>query len=128
MQTHIRVLGILLLACGVLSLIVAALIAVAGIGIPIFVMCVDNHLSDEDVFIGILVMGGATFVAILIAIFSAPSIFGGLGLMTRHSWGRVWSIIACILELPSIPVGTAIGVYGLWVLFQDETKEILRSS
>ncbi len=127
MQTHIRILGILLLACGILSLVTAVVIAAAGIGIPIFIMCVE-HLNDEEVLISFLVMGAATFISILIAIFSAPSILGGLGLLTRHSWARAWSIVASIIELTSIPFGTAVGIYGLWVLFQDETKEILKGS
>jgi hypothetical protein len=36
-------------------------------------------------------------------------------------------IIISVLHLFSVPLGTALGVYGLWVLFNDEARRILES-
>jgi hypothetical protein len=32
-----------------------------------------------------------------------------------------------VLHLFSVPIGTALGVYGLWVLFQPEAKQVLEA-
>jgi len=53
-----------------------------------------------------------------------PGVIAGWGLMNFRPWARILVIILSILHLPSIPLGTAIGVYGLWVLFNDDTKRL----
>ena len=41
----------------------------------------------------------------------------GVGLLQHKSWGRVLAIIMSIVMLFKFPIGTAIGIYALWVLF-----------
>jgi hypothetical protein len=36
-------------------------------------------------------------------------------------------IIVSVFHLLHIPLGTALGVYGLWVLFSDEARRILET-
>ena len=40
----------------------------------------------------------------------------GYALLNRKSWGRVVALIAGILALFKFPLGTALGIYTLWVL------------
>jgi hypothetical protein len=42
--------------------------------------------------------------------------FTGYALLTRQPWGRTLAIVVAILSLIKIPVGTALGIYTLWVL------------
>lgn len=89
------------------------------------------------VSVGVFVALGITFanesgnanqagVGILGAIFTVI-FYGGLGLIcvlppAMASWkmlkrrprARIWGIIAAIVLLPIIPLGTMLGVYGLW--------------
>ena len=51
----------------------------------------------------------------------------GAGLLQYRSWARVLSIIMSIFLLFKFPVGTAIGVYGLWVLFSQEGQEYYKA-
>ncbi|MEZ4831593.1 MAG: hypothetical protein R2873_06235 [Caldilineaceae bacterium] len=37
--------------------------------------------------------------------------------------GRYLAIIVGILNLPNLPIGTALGIYSLWVLFKTEAVE-----
>ncbi len=39
------------------------------------------------------------------------------GLVKRTSWGRILGIIVCILALINIPLGTLIGIFGLFAFF-----------
>ena len=89
------------------------------------------------VSVGVFVALGLTFanesgnpnqagVGILGAIFTVI-FYGGLGLicvlppaiaswkmLKRRSGARIWGIIAAIVLLPILPLGTMVGVYGLW--------------
>ena len=44
------------------------------------------------------------------------ALFVGHSLQTRQPWGRTLAIVAGILALIKIPIGTALGIYTLWVL------------
>ena len=60
------------------------------------------------------------FVGLAAALFfsalAIPGLAAGYGLLKRRAWGRVLAIIVAVLDLFNIPVGTAIGVYALWLL------------
>jgi hypothetical protein len=63
------------------------------------------------------VMGGLAAVAgVFILLSSALAFCTGYSLLTRKPWGRTLAIVAGILSLIKIPVGTALGIYTLWVL------------
>ncbi|MDE1175856.1 MAG: hypothetical protein PW789_04550 [Edaphobacter sp.] len=51
--------------------------------------------------------------AVAAALFTA---FVGWSLLTRRSYGRVLAIVAAVLMLFKMPLGTAVGIYTLWVL------------
>jgi ABC-type glycerol-3-phosphate transport system permease component len=44
------------------------------------------------------------------------TVLTGYALITRQAWGRVVGIIFGILALFHLPLGTALGIYTLWVL------------
>jgi hypothetical protein len=56
------------------------------------------------------IIAAATVLAALFAVFV------GWSLLTRRTWGRVLGIVAAVLALFKFPLGTALGVYTLWVL------------
>ena len=66
-------------------------------------------------------------VAVLITVLSLPQIIGGWGLTRFRPWARILMIVVSILNLFHIPIGTALGVYGLWVLFNDDTKRLFET-
>lgn len=122
LNSHLRTLGILWLACGVLRAF-----NVMGLWI-IGRMFIPSVLSE---FPGIpyasplqhLIQGGIAFVSGILVLQTALAFFAAWGLLERQSWGRVVGIIAGILALIRIPFGTALGIYTLWVLL-PATSEI----
>ena len=60
--------------------------------------------------------GLAGFVAVITLIFSVLAFAVGFALITRKPWGRTLAIVVAILQLIKIPLGTALGIYTLWVL------------
>lgn len=51
-----------------------------------------------------------------ILVSAACTVLTGYALLTRQPWGRVLAIIFGILALIHLPLGTALGIYTLWVL------------
>jgi hypothetical protein len=77
------------------------------------------HLDhDPDAAVAIPMMGAiGGFVMIVLLALSIPGIIAGIGLLSYQPWARILTIILSILDLVSIPFGTALGIYGLWILF-----------
>lgn len=115
METHVKVLGWLYIALGILGVLTA--------GFVFFVLVGSGMISGDQEAIAILSIV-ATVVGGLLLLISAPGIVTGVGLLYHRSWGRVLGIILAILNLPSFPIGTAVGAYGLWVLLQDDASRI----
>jgi hypothetical protein len=123
MEQHIKVLSVLFIILGILGIVVAIAFLVLGAGTAATILAEDD---SNEARVGAAWAGGCiTFVAALFGIMSIPSIIAGWGLSQRKSWARILAIILAILSLPQFPVGTAIGVYALVILFNDESKRIL---
>ena len=111
-EKHVTLLAGLMIAYGILGLIgIAVILAVFGIGAA-FV---------GDVGLAFLTTGFGVGIAGLIAITEVPAILAGWGLLQRKSWARILTLIIAVVNIIEIPLGTAIGIYALWVLLKEET-------
>ena len=118
MNSHIKALGAIYLIWGGMGII-------AGVIVLAILVIGGGLMATEDPEAGLVVGTIAVILMLLIAIISVPNILAGWALIKHKSWGRILTIILSILNLPALPLGTALGVYGLWVLFQPETVQIL---
>jgi hypothetical protein len=126
MREHIRILGILniIMGCFVALLGVIALVVMGSIA----GVLTANATSYDDRAVGApLIAAIGLGAAIFFLILAAPTIIGGWGLLKFKPWSRLLMIVVSIFHLLHIPLGTALGVYGLWVLFSDEARRILES-
>lgn len=57
---------------------------------------------------------------ILAALFSLSQIVVGVGILKRQEWARLLSLVLSILALFHFPLGTALGVFSLYVLTHRE--------
>ncbi len=62
-----------------------------------------------------MAFGGPEIV--IMAVLTVPFGIASFGLYKRENWGRILGIIGCFFTLLSIPIGTIIGVCGLFALF-----------
>ncbi len=123
MEQHIKVLSVLFIILGILGIVVAVAFLFLGAGMAATILSQDD---SNEARVGAAWAGGCiTFVAALFGIMAIPSIIAGWGLSQHKRWARILAIILAILSLPQFPVGTAIGVYALVILFNDESKRIL---
>ncbi|HEX4164026.1 MAG TPA: hypothetical protein VHZ55_01010 [Bryobacteraceae bacterium] len=66
-------------------------------------------------------------IAIFFVVLGLPAILGAWGLLNYRPWSRVLMLIVSAFHLLHIPIGTALGVYGLWVLTSEDGRRLLQS-
>jgi len=63
-----------------------------------------------------------TTLGIVVLVKAACGFLAGYGLLHRKAWGRVATLVLGFIALIHIPLGTALGVYTLWVLLPEESQ------
>ena len=81
--------------------------------------------AHDSVVAGPIIAAVGLGVAIFFWVLALPSIIGGWGLINLKPWSWLLMVIISILHLFHVPLGTALGVYGLWVLFSDDARRLL---
>lgn len=115
MDTHVKILGYIYIIAGVILVLLGLLFfgVVGGSGL----ISGDRQAMFVTGIVG-------TAIAAFFVILSIPSIIAGIGLLKRREWARILTIILGVLHLFGFPIGTAIGVYTLYVLFDEQTKPL----
>ena len=114
---HLTIFSILLITYDTILLLL-------GIGFIKGFSFVGNFVQDETANIVLTSVGN--IVGSILLVVSIPAIIAGVGLIYRKSWSRILSLIICAVKLFNIPFGTALGIYGFWILMQDEAIELLK--
>ncbi|QHN01943.1 hypothetical protein FTO74_00035 [Granulicella sp. WH15] len=61
-------------------------------------------------------------LGILTILWAALAAVAGYSLLARKPWGRTLALVVAVLTLIKIPVGTALGIYTLWVLAPERSE------
>jgi len=117
LSRHLRLLGILWIAAGALNLLGAAGAWVAG---RIILPPLVSH--GVPGFVPTLVTG----IAGAILLKAVACLAAGWGLLEHESWARLLAIVLAIVSLINFPLGTALGIYTLWVLLPSQADEEYR--
>ena len=113
---HITILSILLITFD-------SLLFLTGIGFIKGFSFISTFLHDSTA--NLIVSSVGRIIGTILLLVSVPAIIAGIGLIYRKAWSRILALIICVLKLFNLPFGTALGVYGIWVLMHDETIELL---
>lgn len=79
--------------------------------------------GGEEQMMGTIFIVLAFVIAPIILLFAAINLTAGYKMLKEKAGARNWGIAASAVSLLSIPLGTALGVYGLWFLLGDEGKQ-----
>jgi len=114
-QRHLHMLSVLWMASGVLY-IVGTLIGLTVFKFFFFGrvghMQMWNNHADSIPWIHVIVPVFFWMISLL----GISAIIVGYGLSQRTSWARIAAIVFGCLALLKFPLGTALGIYTLWVL------------
>ena len=122
MRTQLQVLGWLYIATHVLYVIGGGAVLFLGSTLAAGVAATGGHafMPWAAALAGFgWIVGGALLCIGL------PGTVIGWGLAQQASWARIPGLILSIFNLPAVPFGTALGVYGLVVLCRPEAEAVL---
>ena len=119
MKQHVSFVGALHIGFGLLG--IAGALAIF-FGFQFLFELVDHDPIAQKV---LSYVGNA--IALITMFFSSLGVIGGAGLFSYRSWARVLVMIVSAVNCLNIPVGTAKGIYSIWVLMQPETIELFEN-
>lgn len=120
MESHVKAVGIIHIAFSVLGVLIALIL--------FSVLNLVARIPDiEEEAVRILQTIGMVIPWFMI-ICAAPGIVGGIGLLKYQGWGRILVLILSFLALLNFPLGTAVGIYSIWVLFDKRTEKLFAES
>ena len=118
MDQHVRILAWLFVVYGAILLLIGAMIA--------FFVAGGGMISGDRT--AMLATGGVgIFILCLLFLIAVPNLIAAWGLFRFQPWARILAIILGVLHLFSFPLGTALGVYTLWVLLSAPTQPLFAS-
>jgi hypothetical protein len=123
MMTHVKVLGVLYILLSALGLC-AALFLMLALGAATGIVASTADPSDAAIALPIIGISGTALVAFLLLV-SVPGLITGIGLLKLRPWSRILGIALSAINLIHIPLGTLLGIYGLWVLLNKDTERLL---
>jgi len=121
MDTHVKVLAVLEIAMSAFGLLGAIVLMLIFGGAMGSVGASGN--SDAAFALPIIGLTGMALVSFLLVL-SLPGLVVGIGLLKLRPWARIAGIVMSIVGMMAVPFGTALGIYGLWVLFSRETERL----
>lgn len=119
MDRHIDLLGVLYLVWGVLGILLGvSVLLLAGGAIAI----VASALRRGPDIAAAVTAFGLSASAIILIVGGGAHIWAGTGLRHFRSIARITALGLAVLNLFVLPFGTALGVYGFWVLLHPEAR------
>jgi hypothetical protein len=118
LQMHVPIVGWLNIVANSVFLLlgVCGFVFFAGLGV---FAAADSGDAVALPILGLIGTVGLVFFAVL----ALPGLLAGYGLLKRKKWGHILGIVDGILSLLSFPVGTALGAYTLFILFQNSAND-----
>jgi len=128
MEKHIKVVGILNIICHSVTILAALIILAIAVAFGWFIGFA-MEVSQENIMeipkiVAIMIPLIFVSIGIVLLIFSAVGIIGAIGVLKRKEWGRITLLIVSFFDLLKFPLGTALGIYNIWVLLSDETIKL----
>jgi hypothetical protein len=84
-----------------------------------------EHAKLDEQWILVYIVPFIRIIAtITILLFAVPSIIGGIAILNKKKWGLTLVLILGCFKLFSFPIGTALGIYTIWVYSEDHKHHI----
>ena len=123
MLTHVDFLGVLFVVWGLLTTLVGVSTLALGVGAVALIASATRGGGGGQVAAG-LTAAVFTTLAIIAILWGAAHVVVGVPLRRRRSWARLVALGLGSVDLLLLPYGTALGIYALWVLLNEEGKSL----
>jgi hypothetical protein len=125
MTGHVRALAVLQIVYSALGLLLGVAVFMLFGGIAA-VVGLSAPVDESLVAVPVLAIIGGVASTILILL-SLPRFIAGIGLLTHRNWARILTLIVSVVGLIDFPVGTGLGIYGLWVMTHRDTSVLFNT-
>ena len=124
-SAHKRTLAIVHLIAGIFNLL---LLGGATVFFSIFFPFIQRAIEEEGQLEGLFfvdIFSGFIYSVIIVSVLltALPSIIGAIALLKDKAYGLVLLMISGCISLLSFPLGTAVGVYTIWVYVQQSKEK-----
>ena len=119
-REHVKLVGIFWMAYSALHLVGGVVVLLIAKFVVMRIGEIPNGPPPE------LMMWMRPLISIvgwLILAKAAVGFFAGWGLLQREEWARVFALVVGFLALLNVPIGTALGIYTLWVLLPSQSEQ-----
>lgn len=119
-RDHNKLLSIFYFILAGLQIVLGGLFALIYIGIG--GAALSTARRDEDQIMGGVFLGLGLIFGLVMLVIGSLTLFTGFKVRKEQPVGRILGIIISILVILSFPLGTALGIYGLWFFLGDLGK------
>jgi len=121
MDSHVSLLGALFIIWGLLTALVG--ISTLALGISAVALLATAARGGSQVAAGLTAAAFAALAIIAIA-WGAAHVLVGVPLRKRRPAARVVALMLGSVDLLLLPYGTALGIYTLWALLNEQGKAL----
>lgn len=111
-EGHLRTLGVLWMVVGGITLVPALILVFLSSVVHIVIPFSDAIARDLGPLLMLVLGASLVFVG-------AGGLLVGWGLTNHQPWARIAAVVLGVLALFHPPLGTALGIYTLWVLLSN---------
>ena len=116
MKSHVDFLGTLFVVWGLLTIVIGVSTLALGIGAAALVTSARSGVAAG------ITAAVFTTLALLAILWGTAHIIVGVPLRRHTPWSRLTALMLGSVDLLLLPYGTALGVYALWVLLNEQGK------
>lgn len=121
-DSHVDLVGVLFMVWGGLTILIGA--STLALGMAAASLISAAAAAGRGQFAASLTAATFTMFALLAMAWGAGHVVVGILVRRRRHWSRLAAILLGSVDLLLLPYGTALGVYGLWVLLRDDSKKL----
>jgi len=118
-REHVKLLGILWMAYSAMHVVGGVVMLVIAKLVFVRLMIPNGPPPEMMMWMRPIVSA----IGWLILLKAAVGFVAGWGLLQREEWARVTALVVGFVTLLSVPLGTALGIYTLWVLLPSQSEE-----
>jgi hypothetical protein len=123
MSSHVDLVGILFVIWGLLTALVGLSTLALGIGAVSLITNASDGGGGGQFAAG-LTVAAFTALALIAIVWGSAHVSVGVSVRRLKPWARLLALMLGSIDLLLLPYGTALGVYALWVLLNEDGKRL----
>ncbi len=127
MLSHVDFVGVLFIVWGLLTTLVGLSTLALGVGAVALIASASQGGGGGRMAAGLTAFVFAA-LAVIAILWGAAHVVVGMPLRRRKPWAGLLALMLGSIDLVLLPYGTALGIYTLWVLLNEQGKGLFAES